>query len=359
MKHTNAHSHREREREKQKSARFIFKCPLLCCCGLWAIRCSVALHQVCQFLTVSHTHTHGHEFMFGQRRRRQSSACTVRGIDRFAVQRGIAEHQRRLPCLPLRLSLSSDLRIKNQLAYRYFALQFAWTVLALFMAKWRTCFCGTTVTQRAFLSREFEIVALFFLFPIVHTYLDFVRCAQLKTRMEFQLFASDRADRYVRFILLQRIPQIRSTIHSRAVAFTESREQDTFRFSTVSCFGLYFNVSVAVWVCAKRAHFLCHCMCRNSLASCCAALVYVFTTKRTEVEHADEREGKHASANGTQRKQNIKFKGKLHLRPAAAAGCTASSAAQYAAYVAVSVAMRRFVTIFCSRFDVVFPSAVA
>lgn len=83
-------------------------------------------------------------------------------------------------------------------------------------------------------------------------------------------------------------------------------------------------------------------MCRNSLASCCAALVYFFTIKRTEVEHAVEREGKHASANGTQRKQNIKFKGKLHLRPAAAAGCTASSAAQCAAYVAVSVVSSQF-----------------
>lgn len=50
------------------------------------------------------------------------------------------------------------------------------------------------MTQRAFLSRVFEIFfTLFLLFPYC-AYLDFVQCAQLKTRMEFQLFASDRAD---------------------------------------------------------------------------------------------------------------------------------------------------------------------
>lgn len=81
---------------------------------------------------------------------------------------------------------------------------------------------------------------------------------------------------------------------------------------------------------AKRAHFstvcvrVCVCM-KIHLSFCCAAaaaavavaaLVYVFTIKRTEVEHAEEREGAlpaRVCASRTERKQNIKFKGKQRL----------------------------------------------
>lgn len=94
-----------------------------------------------------------------------------------------------------------------------------------------------------------------------------------------------------------------------------------FHCRNVLCYCFHF-------VSAKRAHFstvcvrVCVCM-KIHLSFCCAAaavavaaLVYVFTIKRTEVEHADEREGAlpaRVCASRTERKQNIKFKGKLLL----------------------------------------------
>lgn len=121
-----------------------------------------------------------------------------------------------------------------------------------------------------------------------------------------------------------------------------------FHCRIVLCYCFHF-------VSAKRAHFSSVCVCMKiHLSFCCAAavaaLVYVFTIKRTEVEHADEREGAlpaYVCASRTERKQNIKFKGKQRLwkidegmaRQRASRRCCCSLLRWFACAASVSVAV--------------------
>lgn len=153
----------------------------------------------------------------------------------------------------------------------------------------------------------------------VYVYLCVSVCfPQLNTTVEFELFVLiAQIVHFVALINTFHTASINSTVHSQCKREWEgARSHVPLPQRSLLLFPLRVGKARAFFVCVRvHENSLVFLLCAAA-AVAVAALVYVFTIKRTEVEHADEREGAlpaYMCASRTERKQNIKFKGKQRL----------------------------------------------